>query len=129
MVGEAHTPGPHRVLVVDDNDSVRRGLMKVLARAGFEVRGAADGVDALAEVNHSDFSAITCDMMMPRLDGMGFYRRLKESHPNLAVRVLFVTAWGDEPIVAEFAHEHGRPVLQKPFEAEDFVSAVLALVE
>ncbi|MFQ5552035.1 MAG: response regulator [Gemmatimonadales bacterium] len=117
------------VLVIDDNPMVRTGLAKVAERAGYSVASAENGQVALDEISEHNFRVITCDVMMPVLDGIQFFERLRESDPDSASRVIFVTAWADEPLVQRFVRQTGRPVLQKPFEMDEFIDAIKTIAE
>jgi two-component system cell cycle sensor histidine kinase/response regulator CckA len=113
-----------RVLVVDDNVGVRNGLAKVLRRAGFEVHTAGHGLEALAELEWRSFDAIVCDISMPVMDGMEFHQAMRERYPDMVRRILFVSAWSDDPKVQSFLDSAGCPVLAKPFEIAEFVARV-----
>lgn len=112
------------VLLVDDNHEVREGLARVLRRSGFHVATAENGLEALAKLEGSDFRAVICDIMMPVMDGIRLYQVLEVSHPDVARRVMFVSAWFDDPEVQTFLTRTGRPILRKPFEIQDFIRAV-----
>ena len=66
-----------RVLVVDDEDAIRNGLVSALRRANFEVFEARDGVDALAKVEKHHPDIIVLDILMPVMDGREVCRRLR----------------------------------------------------
>jgi len=84
-------PLSKRILVADDELNMRRVLEAILKREGYEVITAANGLDALAEMNRDVHTVIT-DLKMPGLDGMGLLRRLQETHPE--VPVVMITAHG-----------------------------------
>lgn len=115
------TPG---ILLVDDNHEVREGLARVLRRSGFEVATAENGLDALAKLEGQDYQAMVVDIMMPVMDGIRLFQILEVAHPRLARRVMFVSAWFDDPDVQAFLARTGRPILRKPFEIPDFIRAV-----
>jgi DNA-binding NtrC family response regulator len=77
-----------RVLVVDDDDEVRTLLVRTLRRRGYSVDEAADGIEGLARVEQAAPDVVVTDMAMPRLDGLGFLKALKEKHAELPVIVL-----------------------------------------
>lgn len=112
------------VLIVEDNADVRAGLAKVLGRAGFEVSTAENGLVALAAIQGRPFHAVVCDIMMPVLDGIRLYELMKEQYPEAASRVLFVSAWFDDPKVQAYLERTERPVLTKPFDIQEFLAVV-----
>lgn len=115
---------PVDILLVDDNRQVREGLARVLRRSGYSVDTAENGLEALADIEERKFRAIICDIMMPVMDGISLYEALQSRHPGAAQRVMFVSAWFDDPQVRTFLEKTGRPVLQKPFEIQDFLHTV-----
>lgn len=116
-----------RVLVVDDNRGVREGLAKVLTLEGFQVTTAENGVAAFAEAQARPFDAIVLDIMMPVLDGMRLYEALATELPEAATRILFVSAWFDDPDVQRFLDRTGQPVLGKPFDIHELVRLIKTL--
>ena len=115
------TTAPRRVhatvLLVDDDDQVRRATARMLASAGFAVEAAATGEQALARV--ADASAarridvVLLDLSMPGMSGPETRRRLRELAPELPV--VFLTGYPLEP-------ESGDIVLQKPVTTEELVA-------
>lgn len=112
------------VLVVEDDSDVRNGLAKVLRRTGFTVATAENGRAALDQIEQQSFHVVVSDIKMPVMDGMQLYERLRMAHPDAARRVLFVTAWGHESPIERFLAGVDRPVLEKPFDMNEFVAAV-----
>ncbi len=112
------------VLLVDDNQNVREGLARVFRKSGYTVATAENGLAALVALEGNRYGAIVCDIMMPAMDGIRLYQLIEAHHPDAAKRVLFVSAWFDDPEVQAFLTRTGRPVLRKPFEIGDFIKAV-----
>ena len=75
------------VLVVDDEPSVRRFACRVLHEAGYQVREAADGLDALSLIRSGvvDLDAVVSDIVMPRMNGVELLQSLSLEHPRLPV--------------------------------------------
>ena len=71
-----------KLLVVDDEKNLRTVVQKELARQGHVVETASDGEEAWEILEQHDFDVVLCDINMPRLDGMGFLRRLCEQNQN-----------------------------------------------
>jgi len=81
-----------RVLVVDDEELIRRPMLRFLTKRGAEVREAGDGAMALDTIRAGfEPDVIVADLRMPRMDGAEFYERLLEEWPALAERVLFLS--------------------------------------
>jgi CheY-like chemotaxis protein len=113
-----------RVLVVDDDPSVRRLIALNLELDGFEVRTAEDGWAALAQVRADPPDVITLDLSMPVLDGLGTAAWLRAADGLADLPVVLISA-----VVSmadrELAEKIGvSAVLTKPFESADLVAAV-----
>jgi signal transduction histidine kinase len=80
-----------RVLLVDDEEMIRRPIVRFLARRGAEVAEAGDGVQALERLAGFEPHVILADLRMPRMDGAELYTRLQAERPALAERVLFLS--------------------------------------
>ena len=78
----------HRLLVVEDEPSLRMGLVDGLASEGFAVEECADGSAALARVGEGGLDALLLDLMLPGLDGLAVLRRLREARGELPVLIL-----------------------------------------
>jgi CheY-like chemotaxis protein len=84
--------GRGSVLVVDDDRAVRQLVLETLSREGVELREAADGEAALAEIASSAPDALILDLMMPGLDGFHVLERLQESPETKLIPVVVLTA-------------------------------------
>ena len=84
--------GMHKVLVVDDEDSIRMLVKKVLERAGYDVACARDGCEAIERLAADDYDVVLLDVMMPKLDGFGVVQAMQTTCPRLLARTLLVTA-------------------------------------
>ena len=115
---------PLNVLVVEDDPDTRAGMRKVLVEAGFTVTEADDGLRALEIVSRQPFDAIVCDLRLPYLPGGGFYEELLQRDPDLARRLIFVSAIAHDPAVRQFLDGTGRPYLQKPYEVNELIEMV-----
>ena len=71
-----------KILVVDDESNLRLVVQKELSRQGHDVETASDGEAAWESLEHEDFDVILCDINMPRLDGIGLLRRLRDKSQN-----------------------------------------------
>ncbi len=115
-----------RILVVDDDALVRRSLRRSLSVHQVEL--ANGGEAALARVDAgTPYDVVLCDMMMPGINGVGFYRRLEETHPALARRVVFLTGgvYGDDE--RAFLEGTSAPVLTKPVDENALLAAIEAV--
>jgi two-component system, cell cycle sensor histidine kinase and response regulator CckA len=110
-----------RILVVDDEPSVRRFAARALSEEGFAVLEAADGQEALAAVEAGGISALVSDIVMPRLNGVQLMEALARSHPQLPVVLMSGYAPGE---LEGLGIPAPCAVLMKPFKAERLVEEV-----
>ncbi|HVY54907.1 MAG TPA: ATP-binding protein, partial [Thermodesulfobacteriota bacterium] len=112
-----------RVLVVDDEELVTMLIEGILEGEGFDADFVANGEDALSMIRNGGYSFVICDIKMPQMNGMEFYRRVREMDRDLAGRMLFMT--GDTgPETVEFVNSTGNRLLAKPFKIEEFKDAI-----
>src|ERR1700740_2018316 len=90
------THGLGRVLVVDDDEVIRRLIAVNLQLEGFEVETAVDGRDCLDKVTDIDPDVITLDVMMPRLDGWETAVQLRRSPDTAHIKVVLISARAQE---------------------------------
>jgi len=115
-----------RVLVVDDEASVRVSLQRYLAGRGHQVETTASGEDALTRLKASKYDAVIVDMRMPDLSGEQLYERLRSNDPTHAERVIFTTGDLVNEQMRRFLDGTGRPCVPKPFEFSSFDQALPA---
>jgi two-component system NtrC family sensor kinase len=124
----AEVPAGTRVLVVEDEAALAAAVTEGLSDAGFEVDHASDGEEALARVAARAYDLIVCDLKMPRVDGMEFYRAIATGNPALARRVIFCTGDVVGADAERFLEESGCRWLAKPFRLADLLRAVRELL-
>jgi CheY-like chemotaxis protein len=112
-----------RVLVIEDEPALASAVAEALADAGFVVEQAADGEEGLTAVAQRNYDLVICDLMMPRLDGMQFYRAMAAATPSLVRRVIFVTGAVAGTDAERFLEETGCRWLAKPFRLADLLRA------
>jgi signal transduction histidine kinase len=117
-----------RVLVVDDEPELIDIMRSLLETNGFEVAAAESGAVALELLNEARFDAVICDMRMPDIDGRALWAALRERKPKLARRMLFVTGDTLSPDARSVLVESGCASLDKPFDREELLAAVKALL-
>jgi len=108
----------HTVLVVDDDEDIRESLRLILEDEGFSVRLAADGAEAVAEMEAQPPCFVILDLMMPVMDGWEVAGRMHDEERLSTIPVCVVTA------TPEWAPSDSACVLRKPID----VDALLAVV-
>jgi len=110
--------GPERrVMIVDDEASIRHALSRWFTRKGWSVTLCEDGAQALHAVRHDQtgFDVILCDLKMPGVSGMDVYRTLELERPELLQRLIIATGDVASADVAAFLSAVTVPVLENPF--------------
>lgn len=116
-----------RVLVVDDEESIRTLIDRVLSRQGFKVETAADGQRAIEKIAQGEFDAIVLDLMMPRVDGFSVLRHLIATNPELVSKTVVATAFPRDATNAQL--DEVCRVIVKPFDTSELIDAVRECVE
>jgi len=102
------------ILVVDDEESVRRALQKILERGGMSVISAASAAEALSLVDGGrNVDAVVSDVLMPGMSGLAFYDELIRRSPALLRRVIFLTGAAQDPAVYCSIEQRGVPLISK----------------
>jgi two-component system, cell cycle sensor histidine kinase and response regulator CckA len=117
------------VLVVDDEDSVRRVLKSALEKGGYQVLQAANGQEALTlyAEQASSIAAVVIDMTMPVMGGVPTMRELVKMNPD--VRIIAASGIHDNEATAKSIGKQVRHFLAKPFTSEELLRAVSAAVK
>ena len=117
-----------RILVVDDEETIREIVSSMLSTAGYKCRQAASGAEALALLESGDeFELMLSDLMMANLDGIGLLERTKEKFPDMPV--VMVTAVHDISVALAALRNGAYDYLLKPFEREQLLATVRRALE
>lgn len=103
-----------RILVAEDEATLRTGMERVLVAAGFNVRSVGDGLAALEVGEAWHPHLVLCDYMMPGLDGAGVLAWFREHRPDTPV--IIVTAFGSETLAVEMMKAGAYDYITKPYE-------------
>jgi DNA-binding response OmpR family regulator len=111
------------ILVVEDDDAIAAGLVRVLDSQGYPVRRVAAGLPALAAAKE-DVGLVLLDLGLPDVDGIDVCRRLRAEHPDLAI--LIVTARDEELDIVAGLDAGADDYLVKPFKLSELLARVRA---
>jgi type II secretory ATPase GspE/PulE/Tfp pilus assembly ATPase PilB-like protein/CheY-like chemotaxis protein len=121
--------GKKTVLLVEDEEPLRRVLRDLLEREGFTVVEAADGVQALDEVDRSAPDVLVLDLNLPRLDGYGVLSHLRARPSTAKLPVIVLTAKGDEENEVRVFETGANDFLTKPFRPRALSARLRALLK
>ena len=115
-----------RILLAEDDDSMRRFLAKALQNAGHDVESFGNGHDAHSKLKDDIFDILLTDIVMPEMDGIELARRAAELDPTL--KIMFITGFAAVALNPETETPKDAKVLSKPFHLRDLVAEVERLM-
>ncbi len=111
-----------RLLIVDDDQSMRSALFESLSSCGYEVDTVENGADALVKFKDGQYAVVVTDMRMPKMSGMDVLRGVKRISPQTPV--ILITAYGTVNTAVEAMKEGASEFIMKPFSLDDLEFAV-----
>lgn len=115
-----------RVLVVEDDGAIRRGLVDLLRVSGYAPLEAPDGQAGLELAVSVEIDLVLLDILMPRLDGWGVLREIRRTRPSLPV--IMLTAKGEEGDRVRGLHDGADDYVVKPFSPKELLARVEAVL-
>jgi FixJ family two-component response regulator len=114
--------GPFLISIVDDDESVREALCRLLKSVGFAVRAFASAEEYSSSDKPDNSDCLLLDVRMPGKSGIELQRQLIAGHSRIPV--IIITAYEDEGVRAQAMSYHARDILIKPFSEEDLLNAI-----
>jgi two-component system cell cycle response regulator CpdR len=111
-----------RILLAEDDESMRAFLERALAKAGYEVIGFANGKDAYDRLLNEPFALLLTDIVMPQMDGIELARLASEHNPKL--KIMFITGFAAVTLNTNTPTPKDARVLSKPFHLKDLVREI-----
>ena len=111
-----------RILLAEDDDSLRSFLTRALERAGYYVRACPDGDEAILALDDGPYDLLLTDIVMPGADGIEVAREAAARDPNM--RIMFITGFAAVALAAGSRAPEGAKVLAKPVHLREIVSEV-----
>ena len=113
-----------RIMVIDDEARIREFLRGVLERQEYEVLMAANGPDALEQLNVHTVDLILLDLIMPAMDGYEVYRRLRDAASTREVPIIVVSARREQEEPVPLPTDLFRHFVAKPFQVEELLGKI-----
>ena len=111
-----------KILLAEDDNDMRRFLVKALENAGFEVSSFDNGLSAYKRLREEPFEMLLTDIVMPEMDGIELARRATEIDPDL--KVMFITGFAAVALNAGGQAPKNAKVLSKPVHLRELVNEV-----
>jgi two-component system cell cycle response regulator CpdR len=111
-----------RILLAEDDDSMRRFLVRALEKAGYQVESFGDGAEAFECLQTQSFTMLLTDIVMPEMDGIELARRAAEIDPGM--RIMFITGFAAVALHPDNRAPKDARILSKPIHLKDLVREV-----
>lgn len=111
-----------RILLAEDDNDMRRFLVKALQQAGFSVTSFDNGLSAYDQLRVEPFELLLTDIVMPEMDGIELARRATELDPD--IKVMFITGFAAVALNPDNQAPRQAKILSKPFHLRDLVAEV-----
>ena len=116
----------HKILLAEDDNDMRRFLVKALENAGFQVSPHDNGMSAYQRLREEPFEMLLTDIVMPEMDGIELARKASELDPDL--KIMFITGFAAVALNPDNAAPKDARILSKPFHLRELVSEVERLL-
>src|SRR5262245_61491977 len=116
-----------RILLADDEPSIRLALGDALERAGFDVTRVADGEEALRSLKEHAFDLVVTDVSMPKVDGINVFRRVASEHRDTGV--ILITAFAKVADAVACLKDGAINYVTKPFDMDELLVRVRRVAE
>ena len=116
-----------RILLAEDDNDMRRFLVKALQNAGYTVASFDNGLAAYNRLREEPFELLLTDIVMPEMDGIELARRATELDPE--IKVMFITGFAAVALNPDSRAPKDARVLSKPFHLRDLVNEVQRLLQ
>jgi two-component system response regulator HydG len=110
------------ILVVDDNEDLLDTFALILKRRGFTVQTAGNGAAAIDKFKDNDFDVTLMDIVMPEMNGVEAFRKLKEMRPGAPI--ILMTAYSDEGLIQSAREEGVHRIIHKPIKIEQLIELI-----
>ena len=116
-----------KILIVDDNETLRFTLTELLEDSGFECKAVEDGSAALDHVKNNSYGLVILDMRLPGMSGLEILRKIKENNKSLPV--IMLTAFGEIRTAVEAMKQGAHDFITKPFDNEAMIMTIKKTLE
>ncbi len=118
-----------RILIVDDEEVIRKFLRIHLAKLGYEVMEAADGEQAMEQLRKDDFDLLICDILMPKKDGWEVIKEVKSNPKTKDIPVIVLTAKNEDSDMFKGYDLGANYYMTKPFTKTQLLYGLKLMLE
>ncbi|MBZ6378800.1 response regulator [Pacificimonas flava] len=120
--GEPSATQEPRILLAEDDDSMRGFLQRAIERAGYRVTAVDRGTEAIPYLTEGGYDLLLTDIVMPEMDGIELAQRAAELQPGM--RVIFITGFAAVALSKNSGAPQGAKVLSKPFHLRELTAEI-----
>ena len=125
-VKELQDGNMHRIILAEDDEDMRKFLVKALQNAGYEVTSFSNGLEAYERLKEEPFTLLLTDIVMPEMDGIELARKAASLDPDL--KIMFITGFAAVALNPDNQAPQDAKVLSKPFHLRDLVGEIERLL-
>ena len=118
-----------KILIVDDDITLRTALIRYLEKRGYSVQSASSGIEGLSQFEADPPDLVVSDIVMPEMDGLEFCRRLRNTRPGQLVPFIFLSSRNEVDDRIEGHRIGADDYLVKPFETKELEAKIEAQLE
>jgi two-component system cell cycle response regulator CpdR len=117
----------YRIILAEDDEDMRKFLVKALEKAGYDVVSFGNGVEAYERLKEEPFTLLLTDIVMPEMDGIELARKAADLDPDL--KIMFITGFAAVALNPDNQAPQEAKVLSKPFHLRDLVGEIERMLE
>jgi two-component system, NtrC family, response regulator HydG len=117
-----------KILIIDDEESIRDGCQQILTRKGYQVDSTGEAAKGLQMALKDSYDLILLDIRMPKMSGMDILKKLKEEN-SVSAKIIIITGYGTIPLAVEAMRHGAFNFLPKPYSAPELREAVISALK
>lgn len=117
-----------KLVIVEDSDSIREAIVFALQKSGFEVKSAANGLEATAILNGEKFDMVLTDYYMPGMNGLELIRWVREKEQYKRLPVIVLTTESQRDVILQAKNAGATGWIHKPFEVEKLIQTIRRII-
>lgn len=120
----SNTSGPKRILLVEDEERIRKVINIIIRGEDILVDEAEDGAQAVDKISKNDYDLVILDLMIPEIDGFGVLDRIRNEERTRELPVIIVSARTSDKDILDGLKGGANYYIPKPFEPQELISSL-----